>query len=165
MLQIKPDLTSDQVRTILRSTAIAAGDTGQTPNVNWGYGKINIAGALDQLCATYQGSDLSAGVVVTRGGLRLNRATGHFVQTVTLTNVTRDAIDGPLSLVIDNLTSTASLSRPSGMTACRAPLSPYVVMAAGCLVPGQSATTNLEFEDLQFQSFNYATRVLAGTVR
>jgi hypothetical protein len=53
MLQMKPDLTSDQVRTLLRSTAISDSDTGPVPNADWGYGKINVRAALDRLCAEF----------------------------------------------------------------------------------------------------------------
>jgi minor extracellular serine protease Vpr len=53
MLEMKPDLRSDQVRTLLRSTATSDSDTGSTPNNNWGYGKINVRAVLDQLCADF----------------------------------------------------------------------------------------------------------------
>jgi len=53
MLQMKPDLTSDQVRMLLRRTAASDNDTGPTPNNNWGYGKINVRAALDQLCTDF----------------------------------------------------------------------------------------------------------------
>ena len=54
MLQMKPDLTSDQARDLLTATAISDKDTDLTPNYGWGYGKINVRGALDRLCKLYR---------------------------------------------------------------------------------------------------------------
>jgi hypothetical protein len=56
MLQMKPDLTSDQARDLLNTAATSDRDTGATPNDNWGHGKINVRVALDRLCALYRPS-------------------------------------------------------------------------------------------------------------
>lgn len=53
MLQMKPDLTSDQARNLLDGTATSDGETRATPNDSWGYGKINVRAALDRLCSLY----------------------------------------------------------------------------------------------------------------
>jgi minor extracellular serine protease Vpr len=50
MLQLNPWLTSAQFRQFVESTATHDSFTGATPNVNWGYGKINILGAIEQMC-------------------------------------------------------------------------------------------------------------------
>jgi minor extracellular serine protease Vpr len=47
MLQIDPNLTSDQARGIIHSTALTDTHTGSTPNKLWGSGKLNVLGALD----------------------------------------------------------------------------------------------------------------------
>ena len=86
MLQIKPDLTSDQARALLNASATSDTYTGTTPNDDWGYGKINIKGALDGLCSAYEGTDDTSQVHLTRSGFRRNPANGHFLQMVTLTN-------------------------------------------------------------------------------
>ena len=46
MLELKPDLTADQVRAILRDTAVSDTATGTTPNPDWGFGKLNLSGAI-----------------------------------------------------------------------------------------------------------------------
>jgi len=51
MLQLKPDLTAEQIRNILRATADADSFTGVTPNLNWGYGKLNVLKTLDAVTA------------------------------------------------------------------------------------------------------------------
>jgi subtilisin family serine protease len=51
LLEAAPQLTAEQVRDLLRTTATSDADTGTTPNLNWGFGKLNILAALDELCA------------------------------------------------------------------------------------------------------------------
>ena len=46
MLELKPDLTADQVRAILRDTAVSDTATGTTPNPDWGFGKLNLSSAI-----------------------------------------------------------------------------------------------------------------------
>jgi hypothetical protein len=53
MLEMKPDLTSDQVRDLLRKTASHDGITVPIPDDSWGYGRINVRAALDLLCSLY----------------------------------------------------------------------------------------------------------------
>ena len=47
MLQLNPTLTSEQAQNFLQQSATADGFTGPVPNNQWGYGKLNILGALD----------------------------------------------------------------------------------------------------------------------
>lgn len=54
MLEMKPDLTSDQVRDLLHKTASKDGITVPIPDDNWGYGRIDVRAALDLLCSLYQ---------------------------------------------------------------------------------------------------------------
>lgn len=49
MLQVNPNLTSEQARRILKETATQDAFSGDTPNEDWGYGKINILGAIECL--------------------------------------------------------------------------------------------------------------------
>jgi hypothetical protein len=53
MLEMKRDLTSDQVRDLLRKTASRDGITEPIPDDNWGYGRIDVRAALDLLCSLY----------------------------------------------------------------------------------------------------------------
>lgn len=51
MLQLSPNLTAVQARSILESTATSDDFTGPTPNNNWGYGKLNVLAAMDAVHA------------------------------------------------------------------------------------------------------------------
>lgn len=52
LLQYRPGLTASDVRALLSSTAVADSFTGATPNPSWGYGKLDVLGAMDALAAT-----------------------------------------------------------------------------------------------------------------
>lgn len=113
-------------------------------------------------CAT----DVSNQVRVTRGGFRLNRATGRYVQQVTLTNPSGSGITGPVALALDNLSSNATLFNASGNTDCATPVSPYLVINVGSdnvLSPGEIVTVVLEFSNPSNKGITYTTRVLAGS--
>ena len=109
--------------------------------------------------------DVSAQVTVAPGGYRLNQTSGRFAQVVTLTNRSNSTIAGTLSLVLDNLTSNASLFNKNGSTSCAAPLGNYVDMnlvPTGRLAPGASTSITLEFLNPTRQSIQYSPRILAG---
>ena len=52
MLQVNPNLTTEQIRTILHETARTDGFTGATPNVTWGYGKLDALAAIEATFGT-----------------------------------------------------------------------------------------------------------------
>ena len=51
MLELNPDLTADEVRGILQDTATSDAFTGPVPNDDWGYGKLDIAAAVQAAAA------------------------------------------------------------------------------------------------------------------
>jgi len=46
LLSINPQLTAEQVRSLLTDTATRDGYTGAVPNTRWGWGKLNVAAAV-----------------------------------------------------------------------------------------------------------------------
>jgi len=115
---------------------------------------------LPPACAT----DVSSSVSVTRAGYVFNFGTQRFYQTVTLKNTGGSTINGPISLVLDSLSSNASLYNASGTTSCAAPLgSPYINTSAASLAPGASVSVSLQFTDPTKATTSYNTRVLAGS--
>jgi hypothetical protein len=165
MLQMKPDLDSEQVRTILHETATSDSFTGTVPNADWGYGKINIKAALDRVCADYPATDVTSQVRVTRSGIRRNPLTGHFAQMLAVTNA-GSAIRGPISLSVDGLRPGVKLSNQAGNTACLTPLSPYLVLENGAsLSSGETVNVVVEFENPANQNLAFTTRLVSGLVR
>jgi len=91
----------------------------------------------------------------------LNIVTGRYSQTVKLTNNSGSAITGPISLVVDGLSSNAGLFNAAGSTDSLAlPVSPYV--SSGGLAPGQSVSVVLQFSNPTKAGITYNTRLLAG---
>lgn len=111
---------------------------------------------------------VSTQIQVTRGGYRRNSTTGRYVQQVTLKNTGASAITGPVALVLDGVSSNATLFAPSGTTSCATPVSPFVTINVGpdnVLSVGETASVVLEFTNPTNTSVNYTARVLAGTNR
>lgn len=109
--------------------------------------------------------DVSSSIKVTRGGFVLNLMTGRYVQTVTLKNTTAGSITGPISLVLDTLSSYATLYNPTGTTDSLEPPagSAYVNVTNGNLAAGASVSVQLQFTDpTRTTPINYTTRALAG---
>jgi hypothetical protein len=108
-------------------------------------------------------ADVSGAVTVTRGAFGYNPITGRFAQTVTLTNLTKAAMSGPISLVLDGLSSGATVYEASGVTdAVEAPAGSPYVNGPNSLAAGGSATIVLQFSDPSHAAISYKTRVLAG---
>jgi len=109
-------------------------------------------------------SNMSSAVSVVRSGYSYNVVTKRFAQTLTLTNNSGSAISGPISLVLDGLSTNATLSNSSGATACAAPLGSPFIKLSGPLNPGVSVPAVLQFTDPTKTGISYTTRVLAGGV-
>jgi hypothetical protein len=151
------------------------GTAGGAQGTNGGYGDDAFVAKLDltltDACASNVTAQASvtrtAQVSVTRGGFRLNRATGHFVQTLRLENTGATSLQSPVSLTLDGLSGNAALYNQSGTTSCAPPLgSPYLnvnVGADNALTPGEVTTVNLEFDNPTHQGITYTPRVLAAS--
>lgn len=116
---------------------------------------------VNSACAT----NVSAQIAVVRGGFRYNRITRRYVQQVTLTNTGGTSIAGPLVLVLDGLSSGATLENRTGNTSCATPVSPYIAANIGvdnAFGPGEAATASLEFSNPANTAINYTTRLLSG---
>jgi hypothetical protein len=114
--------------------------------------------------------DVTAQMVITRANLVYNRTTGLYTQQVTIRNTGTTAVVGPLSLVLDHLTSNVVLDNQSGVTRTwDAGGNPYlnVALPNNQLAAGQSVTVELDFDTLGSNpgsaGINYDLSVVAGT--
>jgi hypothetical protein len=111
-------------------------------------------------------ADVSSQIRVVRGGFNYQRSTRRYLQRVTLKNTGSSTIRRRLSLVLDSLSSNASLVNLSGQTVCGLPLgSPYLdfdLGVTGELAPGDSAEATLEFTNPSNMGITYNTRMLGG---
>ena len=108
--------------------------------------------------------DVSGSIRVTRGGVTFNPVTGRYAQTVTLTNTSLTTITGPISLVLDTLSSNATLFNATGMTDALEPPagSPYANVTSSSLPASGSVSFALQFTNPSHAVTTYSTRVLAG---
>jgi hypothetical protein len=119
-----------------------------------------ITGTSNSVSVTGIAKNVTGQITATQGGYTFQRATGEYLQSVTLTNTGGSAITGPISLVLDNLVG-ATLVNATGTTSLATPAgSPYVNGAPGGLAPGASVSIVLDFSK---RPTSYTIRVLAGS--
>jgi parallel beta-helix repeat protein len=94
-------------------------------------------------------------------GYRYNRSTHQFLQFVTITNTGPDPILGPISFVLDNLTTGVTLANATGTTTTG---SPYIDfnLSGNELLPNQGATVLLQFNDPTNVQIRYDSRLILG---
>ena len=103
--------------------------------------------------------NLAGQVNFTQSGFTRNRATGLFVGTLTVTNTRGAAINGPVQVVLTNLTSGVTLANASGQRNG----SPYITVAPGGLAPGASASVSVQFNNPSNGFINYTPVTVSGT--
>ena len=84
MLQLNPRLTARQVKQILHDSAVADSSTGPVPNPGWGYGTLDMLGAMDRVARTI--TRVAAAVLPTSRAVQLG-ATATAFATVVATGV------------------------------------------------------------------------------
>jgi Putative Ig domain/Divergent InlB B-repeat domain len=94
-------------------------------------------------CAAQKTVDVSTQVTVTKSGLVLNRATNTFNTVVTITNSSASDLNGPLLLVISNVSATTvTVANQSGKDPSGNPYV-YVLVPEGSLPAGKSISNIL----------------------
>jgi hypothetical protein len=86
-------------------------------------------------------NNVSSDVKVTETGFVVNRVTRNWYSTLTVTNTTNAPIDGPIEVVLTNLSSNATLLNESGTYDG----SPYIAVTNGNLAPGASIEAAIQF--------------------
>jgi hypothetical protein len=109
--------------------------------------------------------DVTQKVQITGSAFRYDSNTRSWVQRVTIMNKSLSPITGPISLVLDNLSSNATLKPADGVTKLTGNLgSPFVDFAldGASLPPGGVATVSLNVLNPTNALITYTPRVLAG---
>jgi hypothetical protein len=84
LLQMNPTLTVAQMRQILHQSATSDKDTGKTPNLNWGTGKLDLLAAADLVAATLNTAPMLSATSLTFPSQPVGSTSS--VQTVTFQN-------------------------------------------------------------------------------
>ena len=100
-------------------------------------------------------------VAITRGGFVRDRLTGKYVQKVTITNNNATALNGPFYVVLDSLSTNATLFNASGTTSVYTPAgSSFITVPGSTLAPGASASVTLQFNNPTNAAITYSPRTL-----
>jgi hypothetical protein len=138
-------------------------------------GETNFFGGYNNVAVVNDLSDLFVpgaipaprSVSVTAEGLVFKRNIQTYSQVVHIANNGTSPIPAPLWLVLDNLSSNATLLNADGTSSVLTPLgSPYVSVRVGgddILRPHETKTVKLEFLDPSGGAINYDPRVLDVT--
>lgn len=118
---------------------------------------------IEDAAAALPPLNVGTSFTIQRGGFRLDRNTGFFVQSMVVTNSSSLPIPGGVWLVLSGLPGGVSLVNKSGLTATALAGSPFVALPLSpdgrTLAPGQSATLYLQFLNPNRVGINYSTSV------
>jgi len=88
-------------------------------------------------------TDVSGLVKVTETGFGLNHGTGLWASTMKVTNASTVAINGPVQVILSNLSVNATMVNNTGVRNG----SPYVTVSLGALAPGASMSVSIQFKN------------------
>jgi hypothetical protein len=103
--------------------------------------------------------NVSGQVSVTQNGFGRNRATGLWAATLTVTNTSAFTINGPIEVVLTNLSANATMVNKTGLHGA----DPYIVVTAGSLTGGASASVSIQFSNPTNGYINYTAVTYSGT--
>jgi predicted extracellular nuclease len=105
-------------------------------------------------------TDVTSSFAVARTGFSVNRATNQFTGTITITNKTGAAINGPINIDMFGLPAGVVLSNRSGMHNGV----PYITVNGGAsIAPNASVTTSTSFANPNKAVINYTYTINSGT--
>ena len=103
--------------------------------------------------------DVSAGVAVAKSALVLNRVSGQYTGTLTLTNTGGSTLSGPFQAVIGALPSGVTLVNASGSKDG----APYISTSTATLAPGAKLVFSLTFSNPAKLALSYTVSTFSGT--
>ncbi|WP_312515715.1 ExeM/NucH family extracellular endonuclease [Massilia sp.] len=133
-------------------------DTQQDPYRSNAYRASDHDPLVVSLNLTPAFSDVTGSVKVAIGGMTLNRVTGKYSGSVTITNTGGAALAGPLQLVLQGLPEGVLLDNRSGMQGG----APYLTLPAG-LAAGATVTINTTFTNAAKRSITYTPQLVSGS--
>ena len=135
------------------------GDTADDPYVNNAYRASDHDPVVVSLNLAGTTADVSANVSITQSTLKGNLITGKFTGTVTITNTSGAAINGPLQLRLEGLPANVSLDNRSGINNGV----PYITVSSGTLAAGAQITVTTTFSNPQKAQITYTPKLISGT--
>jgi predicted extracellular nuclease len=104
--------------------------------------------------------DVTSSVSASSSGLVLNRATGIYSGTVTVTNRSGSSIAGPIQIALSSLAAGVTLVNASGNLAG----TPYIASGAASLAPNASVSVGVQFRVTGSARVAYSINTWSGTL-
>jgi predicted extracellular nuclease len=133
--------------------------TGQDPYVANPYRASDHDPVVVSLNLAPTFADVTASAKIARSGFTLNRATGKYSGTVTVSNTCGAPLSGPLHLELQGLTAGVTLDGKSGDHDG----APYLTLPTASLAPGASVTVTTVFTNPSKTGFGYTAKLFSGT--
>jgi len=102
--------------------------------------------------------DATASFTIQRSGFVLNRLTGKYTGSVTLTNKSASAINGPVHLQFDGLSAGVTLDNKTGTRNG----APYLTLANASIAPGASINVPVTFSNPSKVGIGFTNTVYSG---
>lgn len=134
-------------------------DTAEDPYVKNAYRASDHDPVVVSLALAPAFSDVTASAKIARSGIALNRVSGKYSGTVTITNTGATALTGPLHLVLQGLPSGVTLDGKSGEQGG----APYLTLLNATLAAGASVTVTTTFTNPSKVSIGYTAKLFSGT--
>jgi len=133
-------------------------DTADDPYVNNAYRASDHDPVVVSLNLAGASVDVTSSMRIARSAYTINRLTGKYTGTVTVTNTTGAAINGPLQFVLDGLSAGVTLDNASGTVNG----APYVTLPSSSLAAGASVTLNVSFSNPNKVVLGYTPKIFTG---
>jgi len=135
------------------------GDTADDPYVNNAFRASDHDPVVVSLNLAPAFADVTGSVKVTMSALGYNRVTGKFTGSVSFTNTSGTALNGPLRFVLQGLPAGITLDNKSGEFNG----APYVTLPGTGLAPGATATVALTFTNPSKANVTFTSTLYSGT--
>jgi predicted extracellular nuclease len=104
-------------------------------------------------------ADVSASVKAVQSGYTVNRITSKYSGTVTFTNVSGAALNGPLQFLLQGLPAGVTLDNKSGTRDG----APYVTLPDASIAAGASVTVSVSFSNPNKVAISYTPKLYSGS--
>lgn len=104
-------------------------------------------------------TDITASFTTYRSALAMNRSTGQFSGTITLTNTTGAAINGPFQVEFSGLPNGVTLANASGSHNG----APYITASNASVAPGATVTLSTVFNNPSKGAIPYTATINSGS--
>ena len=135
------------------------GDTADDPYVNNAFRASDHDPVVVSLNLAGTTADVSASFKIAQSGYTVNRITNKYSGTVTFTNTSGGAVNGPMQFVLQGLPAGVTLDNKSGDKDG----APYISLSNASIAAGASVSVNVTFSNPNKAVISYTPKLFTGT--